>query len=318
MKFVLSIDGGGIRGIIPAVVLKYLEERLNRPLHECFDLITGTSTGGIIAAGLCIPDGDTGNPKFSAGNLLNFYVEDSHKIFGNPNNMFKRLFHPKYDGSDLYQTLHEKIGNVPFGEMMTRVMIPTYDISNRRPYFFKSWKYSVRDMSTDRIMCATASAPTFFPPTLMNFTHGMEPKYLIDGAVAANNPAMCALAEARRLWGNEDIFILSIGAGDVSDPRHSPDQKFWGVIPWLSDIVSIMTDAPVNTVDYQLHTMMPDMYVRLQHKIEYADDSIDNVKSKNLTLLIKEGETLIEREKQRIDRVATLINAHKKLDLDVE
>lgn len=313
MKIVLSIDGGGIRGIIPAVVLKYIEEQLGRPIHECFDLVTGTSTGGIIATGLCVPDGN-GKAKYSANDILKFYVEESHKIFGKPRSIFTRLFKSKYRANDLYGPLHEKIGNVPFCEMLTKVMIPAYDISNRRPYFFKSWKYSVRDISTDRIATATASAPTFFPPAQISFSHGVEPKYMIDGAVAANNPALCALAEARRLWGDETILILSIGAGDVSDPIHTKDQRYWGLIPWLPSIVNVMMDAPINTVDYQLHTMMPSSYFRLQHKIVFANDKIDDVSPKNIRKLVADGELLVRNEKHRLDKLIGFIKEYKCID----
>jgi predicted acylesterase/phospholipase RssA len=212
----------------------------------------------------------------------------------------------------LAKAIHEHIGSGTFDEMLTKVMIPAYDISNRRPYFFKSWKYSVRDISTHKIVCASASAPTYFPPTRINFRNGVEPKYLIDGFVAANNPAMCAYCEAKRLWGDEDIFLLSIGAGDISDPVKNINHKHWGIFTWIPRLFSIMMDAPVNTVDYQLHTLSPDLYVRLQLKVINSSEKIDDASRENIANLQSEANSLLLRERHRLERVISLIKDFKK------
>lgn len=313
MKFVLSIDGGGIRGVIPATILAHLEKELGMPLYKCFDLISGTSTGAIIAAGLSLPKNSYADEaKYTASDILDFYVHDSKEIFSNQRNWFKRIISSKYPSQNLAQPIFDHIGSGRFDEMLTKVMIPAYDISNRRPYFFKSWKYSVRDIATHRIVCASASAPTYFPPTRINFKNGVEAKYLIDGFVAANNPAMCAYCEARRLWGDEDIFMLSIGAGDISDPVTNVNHKHWGIFTWIPRLFSIMMDAPINTVDYQMHTLAPDMYVRLQLKVRMSSEKIDDASITNIQNLQTEANSLILCEGNRLERVISLIKDFKK------
>lgn len=308
MKAVLSIDGGGIRGLIAAVVLEYIERQLGKPLSESFDLIAGTSTGGIIAAGLSTSDPE-GNPMFTASDIVSFYMEDSKDIFGDDRNLFKRLFYSKYRNENLEKALIKKFGNIEFSNMTTKVMVPVYDVENRRPFFFKSWKESVNDLPLYKVIASTASAPTFFEPTKIRFSHGREVRYLIDGAVAANNPALCAYVEAKRLWGDEDIFVLSIGAGDVSNPLTKPHKRTWGVIDWLQDIAAVFMDGPNDTVDYQLRTLISDLYVRLQEHVDIADTSIDNVSDLNLTRLVEEANQLIRAEKDRIMDVVTLLKS---------
>ena len=309
MKTILAIDGGGIRGIIPAAALQQLEQLTGRPLSECFDMIVGTSTGGILAAALASPDKD-GKPLFTTQQIIDFYMKDSKRIFKQGRfpilKKLRMLFRSKHDNDDLERVLFEKLGDFKFGNMMTKVMIPTYDLTDQRPYFFKSWKEKAAGIPTYKIVTATCSAPTFFDPTLIHIDNG-EAKYLVDGAVAADNPAMCAYVEAKRLWGDEDIFILSLGAGDVSDPIHPKDKKKWGAISWLSTIAEIFMNASVNTIDYQLRTVTPDMYVRLQQKITIADEGIDNATDKNLALLKKEADLFVSKNMETLITVSEVL-----------
>ena len=242
--------------------------------------------------------------------IMDFYEHEAKDIFKKPTCAVGMLFNAKYDTNLLYDKLHQKIGNVPYGQLLTNVMVPCFDMTARRPYFFKSWKKPVELISTDRIVTATCSAPLFFDPTRIDFEDGEEPRYMVDGAVVADNPTMCAYVEARRLWGDEDLFILSLGCGDTTNPTDPSDKKRWGAASWLPDIMEVLGSGAVNTVDYQMRTIEPDMYVRLNVKIQDANDTLDDVSPKNFDGLKKDAARLILENQRTIYKVATILREH--------
>lgn len=309
MKTILTIDGGGVRGFIPAYVLNTLQERLEQPLVKHFDMIAGTSTGSIIAVGLATP-GTDGEPRWTTRQILDFYVNDAPRIFSEPRTKVGMLMGSKYDSRNLSIVLTEKVGGVSFGDMITNVIIPSYDITNRRSYFFKSWKDIASNLPAPKIVTAACSAPLFFDPTPIKFNDGSETRYMIDGAVLGNNPTMCAYVEAKKLWGDEDLFIVSIGCGDTSDPIDAEDKKRWGAASWFPEIAEIFMDAPVNTVDYQLKTIAGDMYVRMQCKIHYAEKSIDNASSRNIRDMTRDAVLMTNEHKDELDRVASVLKSN--------
>lgn len=307
MKKILSIDGGGIRGILPAVVLAEIERISQKPASELFDLITGTSTGGILATGLAIPD-ETGKSKFSAAELVNFYTEDSKTIF-KKSCFAKALTRSRYSNRDLQKALASKMGRTRFGELTTKVMIPTYDLTDQRTYFFKSWKPSCSSVPAYKITAAGSSAPTYFDPTPIILSKGVEERYFIDGAIVANNPSMCAYSEAKVLWGDEDVYILSLGAGDITDPINIDHGKKWGAISWLPNITEVFMSASTNTAHYQLSTIQPDLYDRFQIKLE-GNTKLDNVSPTNIAYLYSQAKVMVLENKDKIERITDFISSH--------
>jgi patatin-like phospholipase/acyl hydrolase len=306
MKKILSIDGGGVRGIIPSVFLAEIERITQKPISETFDLITGTSTGGILATGLSIPDSN-GKPKFSAAELVKFYTEDSKTIF-KKSCFAKALTRSRYSNRDLQKALASKMGKTRFGDMTTKVMIPTYDLTDQRTYFFKSWKPSCLQVPAYKIATAGSSAPTYFDPTPITLSKGVEERYFIDGAVVANNPAMCAYSEAKVLWGDEDVYILSLGSGDITDPINIDDGKKWGAISWLPNITEVFMGASTNTAHYQLSTIQPDLYDRFQIKLE-GNTKLDNVSPNNISYLYGQAKDMVVQNKDRIEQITDFISS---------
>src|SRR6185503_5404452 len=141
---VLAVDGGGIRGIIPALVLAAIEEQTHRQIFELFDLVSGTSTGGIIALGVTKPGpGGTEKAEKTAKSLVELYEHEGEKIF--PSSFLHGLHlsavrGSKYDARGIDETLEKHFGDVRLKEALTHVLVPTYDIEKQRPVFFKSRK----------------------------------------------------------------------------------------------------------------------------------------------------------------------------------
>ncbi|HEY8581871.1 MAG TPA: patatin-like phospholipase family protein, partial [Capillimicrobium sp.] len=193
---VLSIDGGGIRGIIPVTVLAALEQRAGRPTSALFDLVAGTSTGGILALALNVPDAE-GSARWSAAAVLDLYREEGPQIFsrslGRRITSVDGLLDDRYGNDNLREALRRYLGDTTVGEALTPALVTAYDLVARKPRFFKSWRPEDAAVPMALAAEATSAAPTYFEPVLVDGAP------LIDGGVFAGNPAMCAYAEARRL-----------------------------------------------------------------------------------------------------------------------
>lgn len=219
MKKILSIDGGGIRGVFPAAFLTEIENQIGHPLHEYFDLIAGTSTGGIIALGLGL--------GYSANDILHFYESEGPEIFsqnqsgiraklGNHYRKLKWLVSgPKHDANKLESSLSKIFKNRKLGEAKTRLFIPSWHRSTGQPYIFKTahhrrFKSDYKVLAKDVAM-ATASAPTYFKEHVIENGVG-----LIDGGIWANNPTGFSVAEgiSNLGWDQKDIKVLSLGCLD--------------------------------------------------------------------------------------------------------
>ena len=216
---ILSIDGGGIRGIFPAAVLAGLERRYTGggSIAACFDLIAGTSTGGILALGL--------GAGFTAAELLDLYVRRGCEVFPPfANSRYGRLrqwlrdqrqyARYLYDREALQRLLTDQLGDRLFGESRSRLCIPAFEGKHSEVFVFKTPHH--RDYKTDRyerminVGLATAAAPTYFRP----LEHGGYT--LVDGGVWANNPVMLAVIEALTCFDIErdQIDVLSLSCGD--------------------------------------------------------------------------------------------------------
>lgn len=215
MKRILSIDGGGIKGVFPAAFLAHLEEDLDEPIGRYFDLIAGTSTGGIIALGLGL--------GMKASDILALYEKSGPAIFDQEGNWlarfakrcWRKVWHflgAKYGSEALRQALQDQFGERLIGESKTRLLIPAWDSTRRRVYIFKTahherLKTDYKKKVIDAAM-ATAAAPTYFREHITGDDVG-----LVDGGVWANNPTGNAVVEAIGMlgWPKDELRVLSIG-----------------------------------------------------------------------------------------------------------
>ena len=286
---VLSIDGGGIRGIVPATVLAALEQRSGRPVCDLFDLIGGTSTGGLLALALTRP-GESA-PRWSAAEIVTLYREEGPRIFtrslGRRITSVEGLIDERYDNGPLREVLERYLGETTVDQALTDVFVTAYDLHERKPRFFKSWR---EDAGVPMAIAAeaTAAAPTYFEPVALGDSA------LIDGGVFAGNPAMCAYAEAVRLWPGEPITLVSLGTGSQTRPIRLSDARGWGVLEWARPIIDVVFDGSSDAVDYQLEHVLGERYVRLQTRLEHANDDMDDASAKNLAALEAEGRRLVE------------------------
>ena len=163
-KFILSVDGGGIRGIIPAIILAEIERKTNKPISQLFDLMAGTSTGGIVVAGLCKKD-SLGKLQYSANDLVNLYQEYGPYIFKSSflrRSVFSWLNGAQYSHQNIEKILDKYFENATLADTTNNLLLTSYDIQNNCPFFFKSWKEDRNLVKLRDALRATTAAPTYF------------------------------------------------------------------------------------------------------------------------------------------------------------
>ncbi|BET30113.1 patatin-like phospholipase family protein [Wolbachia pipientis] len=303
-KYILSIDGGGIRGIIPAIILAEIEKRARKTISQIFDLMAGTSTGGIVVAGLCRKD-EQGNPQYSANDLVEFYQEYGSYIF--KSSFFRRSILSwfncaQYPHKNIEFVLDKYFGEDILKNTLSNVLITSYDIQNNCPFFFKSWKEGNIKLK-DALRAATA-APTYFIPKHLKINQ--IDRILVDGGVFANNPAACAYASGKRLFPNDDILLLSIGTGRTD--RSIANSKRFGKIGWIKPLLNVMFASSLDAVNYQLDQVIADKYIRIQSQLKIASPDMDNITSKNIKSLQQEAKAMIEDNQKVMEKFCDVLS----------
>ncbi|PHT89499.1 Patatin-like protein 2 [Capsicum annuum] len=343
---ILSIDGGGIRGIIPATLLAFLESKLqeidgpNVRIADYFDVVAGTSTGGLIATMLTAPDKDN-RPLYAAKNITNFYMDHGPKIF--PESRLEQLTMncrltnifggPKYDGKYLKTLVKSILGNHTVKQTLTQIVIPSFDIKRLQPIVFTTTDAKAhvsKDALLSDICLSTSAAPTYFP------VHYFETKDaqgktrsfdLIDGGVAANNPTLMAIThiskaivlgklqyEGVRPMDCEKMLVLSLGTGIPKDEKKysAAAASTWGVLGWLynngaSPLLDVYSDASSDIVDVNLSTMFQSLrneknYLRIQDdSLTGEAASMDVATTKNMEKLVQIGNDRLKKPVSRVN-----------------
>ncbi|MBR8840423.1 MAG: patatin-like phospholipase family protein [Stigonema ocellatum SAG 48.90 = DSM 106950] len=348
---ILSLDGGGIRGLITAVWLHRLEQELGAPLRDHFNLIAGTSTGSILACGVSL-----GKP---ASELIKIYKERGKEIF--PNSPFSRALkfikHLPTQGIDqqfycdqgLKNVLQdefkwkkfqkdnslkdkfecEEVPDLLFGNLWDlnkkklTTLVMSYDTLNRRAIPFNSSQSRYAKIPVWEICKASSSAPIFFPAHIMEMKNG-DVSYkvpMIDGGVVASNPTACALAEgikARPDLKRDRFVVVSLGTGDANRPIPIKQAQKWGIFNWTTNITNILFDGVSQAVDHIATGMLEkDRYFRFQAKLER--DSLDDVSEENLNALQAFANSYFETTicKDTINDLRQVLNTSNKVEDNV-
>jgi uncharacterized protein len=246
---ILSLDGGGIKGTFSAAVLARLEKQLGCRIAEHFDLIVGTSTGGILAIGLGL--------GFSAAELLDFYVQRGSTIFPSTAaesrlGWLRQIFRPKHSHQILRNELTKILGDRAFCASTCPLVIPTYDAIGGRIYLMKTCHapglVRERDARAVDVALATSAAPTYFQAA--TFPGHNDASY-VDGGVWANSPAMVGVTEAIHFFKQrpQNIALLSIGA--TYSPFNIAHKQKAGAAGWNVGLISLMFEAQVQAARAQ-------------------------------------------------------------------
>ncbi len=334
---ILSIDGGGIRGIIPGMVLVRLERHLQETtgnedarIADYFDLVAGTSTGGILACGYLMPGEETPQrPRYQAQELVNLYLDHGGQIFSA--GLWHRIrtaggvLDEKYPADHLETALEERFGDTRLSQLLRPCLITAYDIRGRETRFFTQHDArggDTRDFRVRDVARATSAAPTYFE--VANIESGANIDYpFIDGGVFANNPTMCAYAEARhslQVKSPKDMFVLSLGTGKrAQDPIEYAEAKDWGLAEWAKPVIQIMQSAVQETVHYQMERLFDSVpryrgpghlvprYVRIDAELQYANPAMDDATPENLDNLRGTAVSCIQQHDKLLKKIAAAL-----------
>ncbi|MGD1820541.1 MAG: patatin-like phospholipase family protein [Pleomorphochaeta sp.] len=296
-RYILSIDGGGMRGIVPAVVISKLNEKLKefeteKPFYSFFDLITGTSTGGLIALGLStsplisnlkkeegedflqtyetptlsfleklkgIKPQNPKSPKLitkgtDCSSLKDFYVNDGKSIFHSESRIFGTLLKDKYDAKHIENFLYKTFQNAKMKQCLVPTMVVSYDAAEGIPFNFKSWENS--DFYVREAARATSAAPTYFPPSILYDKEAKKKRYLIDGGIIANNPVLLAYSAARKLYPNcKKFHILSLSTASNDYSMQDIDIS-GGLMGWIDPSKGAPIQKIASTSQMQLAALV--------------------------------------------------------------
>jgi len=312
MVSILSIDGGGIRGIIPASFLIEFEKRTGKPICELFDLIAGTSTGGILAAALTLPD-SRGKPKYSAEQVRSAYFEHGGAIFHRSLmrsvTTLGGLLRPIYSPHTLEIMLEQYLGSERLHATLTEILVTAYDMTSNTPWFFKTsfakhHSAPVDDPLMTQVVRATTAAPTYFSPLMM------EDHCLIDGGVFACNSALCAYAQARNMYPEEEEFlVVSLGTGLQVQNRPCSEINTWGILDWAVPISGVMLNSSSASVDYQMRALVGSKnYVRFQVQLDEDATGMDDASDENMRMLEAIAQKTVSQQSATIDRLCRRLN----------
>ena len=296
---ILSIDGGGVRGLLVSVLLEQLDERVPGWRNK-IDLLAGTSTGGIIALGLA--------KGLEPSDLRDLYYTESPEIFDSQWYELRErwpVIRAKYSNSDLREQLSEILGDTLLKNLKKKVLITSFDLDDEdsghwKPKFFHNFSGIDTDGSRRAVDVAlyTSAAPTYFPTA---------DRY-IDGGVVANNPSMAALAQTQdnratieNRPGLKDIALLSIGTGSMPRSIGGTDHD-WGFTMWAPNLLRVMFDGLSGVPHYQCSQILGERYHRLDHELT-ADIELDDWTARDE--LVRIGE--IEME-EAVDETAEWIS----------
>lgn len=254
---ILSIDGGGIKGLYSSTILEELEKTYNCSISDHFDMICGTSTGGLIALGLSL--------KIPAEEISKLYTEKGAKIFPQRRfvNTIKQLaWRGKFCNKPLISAVTEIFGDKVLGDSHNLLCIPSYSLTDNRPYIFKHDHSNLtRDNNTTYVdvALATSAAPTYLPIWSIE-SHNR--KQFVDGGVWANNPSLVGLLEAFQFFvgKGEDkkykkIEMLSISSLNITGGKPLDNKKRKSFLSWGADLFETFNVGQAFFTDFFMQKM---------------------------------------------------------------
>lgn len=340
IKIVISFDGGGIRGLMSAIIADAIEKAAGVPLSSACDLLIGTSIGGITALLLATPDvANKQLPKFKAVDIAQHYRDFAKRIFSIPlSRVVKTLWgfdKSKYSDHKSKKILDEYFNTVLLSQALTPTIVIGAEIERYIPLVFKS--YEGPDFFMKDAARATSAAPTFFPvakiksiPSSKDLPLSNEEKnedyYVIDGKLTgSNNPAMLGYVEACHLYNKtkeikDKVLVISIGTGKPHGTIHYDEVAEAGYLSWMPFIFPLLGELENDITDYQMDLLLKDVptaaagtlrrYWRLQPNIPEELLMIDNFSEKKLTDIENIAKKYVLDHKREINSIGMLL-AHR-------
>lgn len=341
-RYILSLDGGGMRGIVPAFILKKMNEELKnrgitRPLYSYFDLVAGTSTGGLIALGLTAPTNDLGLRKEEGEDweveeivekgrfrktteivkkgvierlgdpesLLSLYTENGKRIFVPDDSKgiwrivgkVSKMLGDKYDSAPLEAFYDELFGSTPLSEARVPTMAVSTNTNGCGTYVFRSW--DSHGFLLKEAARATSAAPTYFSPALFIDRETDETLTLLDGGLVANNPILASYIEGRKLYPDADEYrILSISTASSRCILHP--EEYATNLDWLTNLTSAYSSANMEISLMAAENIKGVKVDRIWENVIEKKIKLDDTSPEAIKALMEAGEKIWEQDKDKI------------------
>lgn len=311
-RFILCIDGGGMRGVIPMVLLQRLEDEIRRcggedSIDSYFDYIAGTSTGGLISLALTCPTSFgykvcRNAPQVLLEDILEQYMSMGKTIF--PTSTFtglRKIASTKYPETGIEAMLDEWFEDSRLGEATVPTLVMSYDLFSGTPVMLKSYEdrsFLVKDAGR-----ATSAAPTYFPPLIRNG------EILVDGGVVANNPSIYAYIEAKKLYPDCSKFhVVSLSTAGKIHTMSLEDT--YGLLSWVDQVNPMFSTAQKRTADYVLGNMQDVDYIRIDDPLELGI-KMDDTNPDSMKAMVEFAGTVADKHADEILGIASMLMDNK-------
>jgi uncharacterized protein len=323
------------------MILEAIEQRLGDKLYRKFDLMAGTSTGGIIALGLTTPKSES-NVPYTAKEMLGLYEENGAKIFNSRKSdwlsmltgwipVVNRLFEKAYDAKNLEEILKRYFAENRIEKSLKNILITTYNIKSGSTFFFSTRlakQNADENFLIREVARSTSAAPTFFEPSRLK--NKDEEFSFVDGGVFANNPAIVAYAEAKEIWKEQNntkatnpvvladdndlpFFMLSIGTGEYLEKMEAKARKPYTFL-WLTPLLeSVLMQSVAESTHYIMQHLLPSYqsgfprYVRINIPIPKELTVMDNATPHNISALKAIAQEYIDKNEEKIALIADIL-----------
>lgn len=329
-RFILCLDGGGMRGVIAATIIKHIDNLFkelgsDKPFYSHFDLISGTSTGGMIALGVAA-GGVKGSPLYNESaqldikKIVDLYLDYGSIIFPKSQSFLKlssigQLFSEKYDDLSFNQLLDELFGSLTMSDAKVPTMVVTYNLTDDTPYLISS--YNNADLLIKTAARSTSAAPTYFSPVKIEDPILNKTLELVDGGVVANNPVLYAYSEAKKLYPDAKKFnILSISTSSRAF-KVELNRAGSGVIGWLdpsqgAPIYRLYASSQMQTSNFIASSLADVEYLRIHKELKHHV-KLDETDTKSLNYLIAQADKIyLSYEEQLRDFCYNALKISKK------
>lgn len=316
-KYVLSVDGGGIRGVAPARMLTHLEAALKAAgaprVVEAFDLFVGTSTGALVTAALAASTEPTVAKYADPNEIVKIYSDRGEEIFGKqgPWAAIRNLLRQKHSARPLEGILKEVFGDLSLGQLKRNLLATFYSMHPGDPravfahggpaYPANGRGRDYGDLLVREVVRASSAAPTYFNPAEVHGAAGVLKHLGIDGGLFANNPALCAYVEARKIFPDEEIVVVSLGCGKAKTSYPS-NIRTWGLFEWIAPkegvpLLKAVMHGQTDSVDHQMRVLLNgpegDAFYRFEFPLDDVSKGLDDASPANIARLISAADKAI-------------------------
>lgn len=295
MYTLLSLCGGGVRGLIEIAILIAIEDKLkskNIKLINTIDMLAGTSTGAIIITLLTL--------GYSAKDILQIYLNQLPNAFQHSWSL-DGLLSAKYKIEPLQQLVVKYSKDLKLSSLTKTCFIPSYNITKGKSNYFSN-KNNNKDYYLADVILAATAAPTYFPAAIVTDLVSGKINSYIDGGVSANDPTLCALST---IDNKDDVFIISITSGHSSDAQVNTNN--WGQLKWVQPLIGILIDANASNSHKVVKKMVKNNYFYFNCPLIKANNSLDDFSKANIDNLLLDVNNYLQTN-EVIDMINQVVN----------